>query len=523
MGEPFVRQVTKNISEVQLARGIAIDLNTRLNNNDIALLAKANISTSFANVKDFGAKGDGVTDDTLAIQTCINQVGLYSGIYFPPNSYVNGIATFYKVTTLNIPDLKHGLRFLGAGQLHSTIKFSGTVGISVGSEMTSFKSICLIGAGIGTGATYTNTIMFKDTRPNTRADFDIKLSETYIQNVETAISTQGRGVVVDNCDFYAIRSQIMNVDFPLLATFEAGTEDTQTYASGFRGFIFRNNRSHYCTCWIINNVGANSHNLSGVLITDNQLEGSTGYINGYVRHAIIKNNLHIECGNIRDALFVLDGCENVDIDVNISGKSLAVEGGTVPQFCNRLLLCTGAYKNLNVKANIEDVKYEVLDFEAGGKNLVVDINCSNICAQGIGYGMLKLNGNYTYDGLTVRGTISSPNPTFIAVKSSATLVQNYSVNLDITGTFLSYDNLDGTKIGASRKTLTGVYQGNGNATQKILLPYYASTIQVYSTAFNGMVSSSSASLSPALVIGSDGLQVSGEANNSNYVYGYVVN
>lgn len=43
-------------------------------------------SNTFANVKAYGAKGDGVTDDTLALQACFNTVK--SGIYIPSGTYM---------------------------------------------------------------------------------------------------------------------------------------------------------------------------------------------------------------------------------------------------------------------------------------------------------------------------------------------------------------------------------------------------------------------------------------------------
>ena len=59
--------------EVKMARGTHNTLNDRLDNVDeIQAQTNAQLSQIAVNVKNFGAKGDGVTDDTLAIQTAIN-------------------------------------------------------------------------------------------------------------------------------------------------------------------------------------------------------------------------------------------------------------------------------------------------------------------------------------------------------------------------------------------------------------------------------------------------------------------
>jgi parallel beta-helix repeat protein len=76
------------------------------------------------NVKDFGAKGDGVTDDTAAIQAAINSLPVSSlnNVYYNP--MVGGGTIYlppgiYRVGTLTLP---HYIRILGAGQNATVLK-----------------------------------------------------------------------------------------------------------------------------------------------------------------------------------------------------------------------------------------------------------------------------------------------------------------------------------------------------------------------------------------------------------------
>ena len=45
------------------------------------------------NVKDYGAVGDGTTDDTNAINSAVTAAGINGTVYFPPGTFLIGSST----------------------------------------------------------------------------------------------------------------------------------------------------------------------------------------------------------------------------------------------------------------------------------------------------------------------------------------------------------------------------------------------------------------------------------------------
>jgi hypothetical protein len=89
---------------------------------------RQNYDLRIFNVKDYGAIGDGVANDRMAVQNAINDASTVGGgiVYFPPGEYA-----IYKVnaatpTMLDVTN-KHGITFLGDG-MASQVRMAGDQG-----------------------------------------------------------------------------------------------------------------------------------------------------------------------------------------------------------------------------------------------------------------------------------------------------------------------------------------------------------------------------------------------------------
>src|SRR5262245_9473702 len=80
---------------------------------------------SVNNIKDFGAKGDNITNDTIAIQSAINAAVSAGGgiVFFPPGRYITTSTLICSASAVTLLGVGHGSIIVPKGNF-DTISFA---------------------------------------------------------------------------------------------------------------------------------------------------------------------------------------------------------------------------------------------------------------------------------------------------------------------------------------------------------------------------------------------------------------
>lgn len=250
--------------------------------SDSALNTKISGFTGI-NVRSFGAIGDGVTDDTAAIQAAINSAGVGTTIIFPPT----GIDEFYKISS-TISISTQGLRIIGVPRDMYSVSIRTSV---VGLLMFSVKATGVVFENIGiAGKTnitldYTNgqgcDVIGIEYFGDTDGNIDGAVRGVTCQYLGTAIIDHGRNLEVSS------NTLISNC------------------ANGF----IHNGKTAY-------NIGANADQNRGTVIRDTRFH-NIGYLNTHTAIQFTNNANVLHC--------IIDG---VFIDSNGLGRGIVFEGST---------------------------------------------------------------------------------------------------------------------------------------------------------------------------------------------------
>lgn len=246
------------------------------------------------NVKDFGAVGDGTTDDTAAIQAAITAVGA-GRLYFPPGTY--------KITsTLN---MARYLTIEGAGYKSSIISYNGT------------------GAGLKMASTI-NTSTGVYTRV---CDIQIKCTN----------GSNAAGGYEDICGTY------VNLDRCFITGFKYGVVFDQTELADITSCVIDSNTT--AQIWLADGnytPGASSQYTNRISVSKCQISGaSTQYgilDDGGYTHSFVDNNFnglktHIRACGVHG--IKIDGGEYESANTtNIVFSNLDVAGGSHGQPTN---------------------------------------------------------------------------------------------------------------------------------------------------------------------------------------------
>lgn len=143
----------------------------------------------FVSVKDFGAKGDGIKDDTAAVQAALNFGG---NIYFPP-----GVYSIKKTLTVSVANTH--LKGSGEGYIGTQIKtlrgFSGSNMFKVNDYGAIFEGIMLWGDGKLRGVDATISGIDFD-RADLAADIDCFVKNCAFSYLNTCIRAIGKNISI---------------------------------------------------------------------------------------------------------------------------------------------------------------------------------------------------------------------------------------------------------------------------------------------------------------------------------------
>lgn len=393
---------------------------TAINEVDNRLTSQlADIAT---NVKSFGAKGDGVTDDTLAIQNAIDEVSARGGgfVKIPAGTFIAS----------NI-FLKSYVSLVGTGR-RSTIKQKNNSSgallqlFSPSEQMVGVENVRLDGnkenqIESNGGVDFTNTYDYATMiNASSVGEHDSRhfFNNVYIYKTKgTAFTITGRGesqiinVQTLQCDGEGFS---INVPDSFFLNCSAGD-------SGFEGFMINvgNNRFVNCKAWYSGRLDQNNHGDGFVVIGDrtalSACESQDNAKHGFVFKAkgVVGSSLIAESNGFLWDPGNITGTRHVDGTgfVFYGAQNCVIQGAALDRF-------DGTPTGIHQSYGIQILKDTVVDRESLNNSINVSVN--KVFVSYIPSAQLPNSNNY-YNIFWMRndGTISKISSTFLT--ASATL------------------------------------------------------------------------------------------------------
>jgi hypothetical protein len=367
-----------------------------------------NISSSYVSVKRFGAKGDGVTNDAIAIQAAVNS-GLC--IFFPKGDY----------------------------RINSNITLPDSCSLSSDGAKIVFSTTCQI--ILGNGITIRNLSFYTNVIDNDK------------YNVGLLSATSKNNITIDNCSFngsYGCHLFFGNCNN---VTVKNSFFTNSRYNSLF--FLYNNNQIEVYSNRFVNNAlatkigfkaisfctywGYVGYVASNVLVQGNYIFNSGelaiefwgGRLNGVSKNVnVISNNIVDTYSNVGDGFGIsMNSCTQYLVSNNIVTSSNKINIALEAASCEDGVYVNNVTKSCNYGISISDnsTRINVLN------NTFLDVKIRGIYASG---GLFTLKGNYIE---------SIANCIFLNGVTSASIMDN-SLNTSNNGSAAILYHSDGEAI-----------------------------------------------------------------------------
>jgi hypothetical protein len=256
-------------------------------------------------VTDFGAVGDGVTNDSAAIQNALNYIdgATYKALYFPAGQY--RIASNVSIGANSFGAVLFGEGGFQAAGSAILVDFDG-VGITNQSASVQFKNLAFKGLRLGA------SVAVKNQKSSNTDDMDTAFFECTFETFNTCIQHIGRGLLANNNTF-AISDLAIDISWPTSGTIGTGV---QALPYGMRKWLINGNFFHTLGNAIAI-TGANAQYFRAATITGNIMDIGRQFFTGPISFSTISGN-SIQNANATP-IAISQVCENVTISSNSIG------------------------------------------------------------------------------------------------------------------------------------------------------------------------------------------------------------